>query len=382
MARFWVLTAAALSVFVLYAPQPLLPLFASLFAISEPTAGLIMTAAMVPLAMAPLSYGYLLRYIQAMGVLRVSLLLLAVLTALTGLVQTFPQMLALRFLQGMAIPASLTAVMAFLARPGLRGTELQRSMSLYVAATISGGFLGRLLAGVGSAFVNWQVFFFLLAIVLILCFFLVGPHRWREVGATGKPRAMRGSLSEILPCVPVYLAIFLLFSIFCGTLNYLPFRLVELTGTRSEMLAGLMYCGYVTGIVTSMGAGTLIRMAGSQARIMIGGYLVFIAALFGMLLPDMAVLFVLLFPFCGAMFLVHCVATAVVNNRVTENRGMASAVYVSSYYCGGVAGTYLPGFIYESAGWGTMVTTLGGLGTGGILLLAWYFFRDRCTGDG
>ena len=167
--RFWVLTAAALNVFVLYAPQPLLPLFASLYTVSEPTAGLIMTATMLPLAIAPLSYGYLLGYVQPLRLLRVSLLLLVILTAMTGFVQTFPQLLVVRFLQGMIIPASLTAVMAFLAQPGKSGLNLQRSMSLYVTATISGGFLGRLLAGVSSTFINWQTFFYLLAYIYACC---------------------------------------------------------------------------------------------------------------------------------------------------------------------------------------------------------------------
>ncbi len=374
---FWVLTAAALNVFVLYAPQPLLPLFGGLYGVNEPTAGLIMTATMLPLAIAPLSYGYLLGYVQALGLLRVSLLLLAILAAVTGLVQNFSQMLIVRFLQGMIIPASLTAVMAFLAQPG---KNLQRGMSLYVAATISGGFLGRLLAGVSSAFINWQTFFYLLAALLALCYYMIGSQQVTTRNSQSAPSAGRlSSLKAVKSCLPVYLAIFLLFFVFCGTLNYLPFRTMELAGSRSGLLAGVMYFGYVTGIATSMGAGRFINMAGSPARVMIGGYLLFGAALLGMLFHGTLSLFILLFPFCGAMFLVHCVATAVVNSRAEGNRGAASAVYVSSYYSGGVAGSYFPGLVFNAHGWESMVAFLACFCLLGTLLLAIYF-RSNVSG--
>jgi len=373
--RFWVLIAAALNVFVLYAPQPLLPLFGKLYGVNEPTAGLILTATMLPLAMAPLSYGYLLRHVQALGLLRISLLLLAILTGILTVTQSFSQLLVVRFLQGMIIPASLTAVMSFLAQPGKSRLNLQRGMSLYVAATISGGFLGRLLAGVSSSFINWQTFFYLLTGLLVLCFFMVRPQRGTEPPTAKTSPLARGlsSMQDIKPCLPVYLAVFLLFSVFCGALNYLPFRTIVLAGSRSGLLVGTMYCGYITGIITSMGAGKIIRMTGSEARVMVGGYLLFVGSLLGMLIPDTLTLFLLLFPFCGSMFLVHCIATAVVNSRAEGSRGMASALYVSSYYCGGVAGSYFPGLVYNSFGWDRMVLVLACCGLVGTSLLIHYF---------
>jgi len=376
---FWVLTAAALNIFVLYAPQPLLPLFATLYGVSEPTAGLAMTATMLPLALAPLSYGYLLGYIQPLRLLRISLLLLAILTAFTGIVQTFPQLLIVRFLQGIIIPASLTAVMAFLAQPGKSGLNLQRSMSLYVTATISGGFLGRLLAGASSTFINWQIFFYLLAILLALCFFMVNPNQVasQSGGKLSSPGKLRPSFRAVQSCLPVYLAIFLLFFVFCGALNYLPFRTIDLTGSRSGLLVGIMYCGYISGIMTSMGAGKIIDLVGSRGRVMIGGYILFVAVLLSMLIPHTLTLFILLFPFCGCMFLVHSVATAVVNSRAEGNRGVASALYVSSYYCGGVLGSYFPGVIFKAQGWEAMVAVLAGFGILGVLLLLVFFRKIR-----
>lgn len=376
---FWILTAAALSIFVLYAPQPLLPLFARLYGLSEATAGLLMSVTMLPLAIAPLSYGYLLSFVQPVQVLRYSLLVLSVMTCLNGLAQNFPQMLTVRFLQGLIIPAALTAVMAFLAHSGARGRggTMQQAMSLYVTATISGGFLGRLLAGVSSAFVDWRVFYFILAALLFGCFFMVKHAPGREE-RDGKPFSTVPdikSFHKVKSCLPVYGAIFCLFFVFCGALNYLPFRTVELSGHHSGVLTGIMYSGYLTGIMSSMAAGGIINRFGSESRVVLFAYALFVFVLAAMLLPYTAVLFILLFPFCGTMFLVHSIATAMVNRVAGEDSSLASGIYVSSYYGGGVLGTYLPGLIFEAFGWEFMVVYLIGAVLAGFLLLL-YFFRS------
>ena len=71
-----VLLTTFVSFSTLYASQPLLPLLAEEFAISVQQASLITTITLVPLAVAPLVYGYLLQAIPARNILLVSVLLL------------------------------------------------------------------------------------------------------------------------------------------------------------------------------------------------------------------------------------------------------------------------------------------------------------------
>ena len=314
-------------------------------------------------------------FVRALDLLRLSLLLLAVGTGLTGIVQTFPQMLAVRFLQGMIIPASLTAVMAFLAQSGRKGRNLQRGMSLYVSATIAGGSLGRLLAGASTVLFAWNSYFYIIGALLFCCYFTIRPAAdgTRQERKKGSAATASPSLAPIVRCLPVYLAIFLLFFVFCGVLNYLPFRILEISGSRSGLLSGIMYAGYVTGILTSMGAGAIIGYAGSESRVMLAGYLVFLAVLVTMLLKQIWFLFFLLFPFCGAMFLIHSVATAVVNRKAGARKGLASGIYVSCYYAGGVLGTYVPGLLFKGYGWARMIIVLIAVGFAGVGLLAVFF---------
>ncbi|TMO47952.1 MFS transporter, partial [Pseudoalteromonas ruthenica] len=62
--------------FVLYAPQPLLGLFASEFGVSPATAGSLMTATMLPLAIAPLVYGLFLAKQNPLKILRIAMIVL------------------------------------------------------------------------------------------------------------------------------------------------------------------------------------------------------------------------------------------------------------------------------------------------------------------
>ena len=53
------LLCSVFTFFVLYGPQPILPLLARDHSLSEAEAGLLMTVTMLPLAIAPLAYGYI-----------------------------------------------------------------------------------------------------------------------------------------------------------------------------------------------------------------------------------------------------------------------------------------------------------------------------------
>ena len=69
--------ATVLAYFVMYAPQPLLPMFSRNFSVTETDAALLMTATLLPLGIAPLSYGYLLESVSSLKLLRFSILVLS-----------------------------------------------------------------------------------------------------------------------------------------------------------------------------------------------------------------------------------------------------------------------------------------------------------------
>ena len=115
--------------FVLYAPQPLLSLFASEFNVAPAVAGSLMTATMLPLAIAPLVYGLFLAKINPLLILRIAMVLLGLSCLLFIYVPSFELLLLVRFLQGLTLPAALTAMTSYIGMSYSADT-LQKNMTL------------------------------------------------------------------------------------------------------------------------------------------------------------------------------------------------------------------------------------------------------------
>ncbi len=353
------MTTTILAYFVLYAPQPLLPFFSRIFAVSEANAALLITATMLPLSIAPLSYGYLLESLSATKLLRGAVLALALSVAAFAGANSFNLLVSVRFLQGLLLPAALTSIMTYIAIT-TPPAKLQRVMSLYITATIIGGFLGRLLAGLFATYFHWRLFFALLAATLFLCFFLLKHLHGEEV----QLHSVKPNLTTIVGVFRsanntlVFLSVICLFFVFVALLNFLPFRLAELHKNPSELFTAFMYSGYLMGGVASLAAGRIVTLLGGETKAMVLGFLCYVGAILAMLIPNEWALFAALFVFCGAMFFVHTIAVALVNKNATGNRGIVNGLYVTCYYGGGVLGSYLPGIVYEHYRWKVFVLAL------------------------
>lgn len=125
----------------LYAPQPLLPVLSADFAVSEARASLLITVTLLPLAVAPIAYGFLLQRVSARRLLMVSIWVLAASQAAVSLVTHFDLFLLLRLIQGLAIPAMLTGLMTYLGASAGTG-RIAHVMAMYVASTVMGGSWG------------------------------------------------------------------------------------------------------------------------------------------------------------------------------------------------------------------------------------------------
>jgi MFS family permease len=55
------------------------------------------------------------------------------------------------------------------------------------------------------------------------------------------------------------------------------------------------------------------------------------------------------------LFFAQAVATGFVGRAANAERAAASGLYLSAYYCGGLVGTGLVGWLYESFGWSASV---------------------------
>jgi YNFM family putative membrane transporter len=364
-----IIFAAVLTISALYAPQPLLPILATEFAVSREAAASLTTVAMIPLSLAPLVYGYVLQSVPARRMLRVSLLLLAGSEVLFALANSFPLLLLLRLLQGLLIPAMLTALMTYVSQVST-GASVQRAMGIYVAATILGGFLGRTLSGGIATLLGWRFSVVFLALSMFGCFVLLARLRQSTSVDLVKPRpALVWEVLRQPLFLRSYLAIFCLFLVFAAMMNFIPFRLTEISEQASSFRIGLMYCGYLMGLTSSLLAVRIGRLLGGEVRAMSCGFLIFGMTLAGFVRSSPELLFVMMFVFCGSMFLVHATASGWLNRQAGASKGVVNGLYVAFYYSGGAVGSSVPGFIYQGFGWHGFIVSLAVVALLGVLLI-------------
>ncbi|MDH3998769.1 MAG: MFS transporter [Desulfuromonadales bacterium] len=371
-----ILFTTLLTLSALYLPQPLLPVLTAEFGISQETAALLTTVSFVPLSLAPLFYGALLETISARRMLRVSVLLLAVTEVLVFITQSFELLILLRLIQGLLIPAILTALMTYTSLAAKQG-EVERAMSWYIAATILGGFAGRAFSGLIAGMLHWRFSFLLLGASLLAAWWWLG-----RIPDAGKVKSAKVRFSLILSLLKqpvartVYLMVFCFFLVFAAMMNYLPFRLTELSPGVDEFRIGMAYSGYLMGIVASLNAVRIQRYCGGAAPTMVVGLALFVVALAVMLPPSLYALLGGMFLLCGASFLTHATATGFLNRHLDSHHGTVNGLYVSFYYGGGAIGSWLPGYLYHDFGWsGFMLALIGVVLT--ALMLAVTLLR-RC----
>ena len=357
-----IILTSVLALSALYAPQPLLPELQQYFGVSREAAAALTTVTFIPLALAPLVYGYLLETVSPIRILKLALPLLALSALLFAVATSFGQLLVIRLAQGLLIPALLTSLMTWLSARST-AENLQRSMAIYIAATIFGGFAGRAMSGLIANFFGWRVSFVLLAGSLLIAFALL--LRLKPAIATKFVRPHPKTMLEVLRkpnFFPLYLGIFCLFLVFSAVMNFIPFRLTDLSDQADSMRIGLIYSGYMMGIATSLGAPWLIRYWGGEVSVIRGGLLLLGAVLACLATSSVALLFVSMFLFCGVMFLVHTTASGLVNQMAGNNhRGLTNGLYVAFYYAGGSVGSIAPGIIYRQFGWSSFLLLLAAI---------------------
>jgi YNFM family putative membrane transporter len=350
-------TILALS--VLYAPQPLLPVLSQHFGVSREAAAALTTVTFIPLALAPLAYGYLLETVSPVRVLKIAVPLLALTELLFAGTSSFSLLIFIRLIQGLLVPAILTSLMTYLSGRSSADT-IQRVMAMYIAATIFGGFIGRATSGLIANLFGWRFSFIVLAITLMFGFLTLFklPETADLKIVKPQPKALLDVLRK--PAfLSIYLSIFCLFLIFAAVMNFLPFRLTELNNQANELKIGLMYSGYMMGIATSLGAPKIISWFNGELKTIRIGLICLALTLIGLAANQVWLLFVMMFFFCGAMFLVHSTASGLVNQLAgNDHRGLTNGLYVAFYYAGGSIGSFAPGIVYRYYGWNGFLIVL------------------------
>lgn len=339
---------------VMYATQPLQPLLADEFNVSMVQSSLFTAIILFWLAIAPIFYGYILESISAKKMLSISSIILFFTNLILGFSNSFETFLLARCLEGLTVPAILTSSMTILAN--IDKKNIQFNMSVYVAATVFGGLIGRVISGFIATEFGWRAVFFSLSFALLIALFFI-----QKLDLDVETKMTKATLKDVMSIlkdkrfVLIYLTMFTVFFVFAGLLNLIPFRMKDLFGEVSELTIGLLYLGYGSGVVVALLSRKIVKFFGSEIKTILAGGIFYTLMTVFFVSESLAVIFSMMFLLCVGMFTVHSVCTGMANTMVGKQKGLTSGMYLTFYYIGGAIGSLLPSMIYSAFGWNVVI---------------------------
>ena len=360
---------------LLYAVQPLLPLFADQYRLSAEGASLAVSLATGPLAIGILFAGVISDAVGRRPLMVAAMIAAGALTLAAALAPGWTSLLGLRLLTGIALAGVPAVAMAYVAEEVDAGS-VGAAMGLYIAGSALGGMGGRLMASLIADITGWRWALGgvgMVGLVMAEGFRRLAPPSRRFVRSGGTARLAR--IGRLLrdPALPLlYAEAFVLMGVFVTIYNYAGFRLLAPPYSLGQAAVGAVFLLYIVGSASSAWFGALAGRVGRRrifwvpVVLLIAGVALTAARPLALVVAGIGVVTI---GFFGA----HSIASAWVGRRATQDRGQASALYLFAYYMGSSVLGSAGGFAWSRAGWSGVAgfcLVLGALALLGALLLA------------
>jgi YNFM family putative membrane transporter len=335
----------------IYLVQPVLPVLQSEFGVDETRASYAVSAVILGIALSNLPFGRLSDRYPVKPIIGVGGAVVAVVGMLCAVTHRMDVMIALRFTQGLFLPALTTCIAAYLAR-SLPAHRLNVMMGSYVSATVVGGLSGRLIGGWIHPPLHWRYAFVTVSVLVAAATIAALAALPRDSGKRPEKSGDGGLLALVTrsDLLRVYCVGFSAFFVFSALFNYLPFYLAGEPFRASTNLITLAYLAYLIGVFIAPLSGRISNRFGNGVT-MVAGAVVFAGSLGATHSQDLRAVCLGLCGVCLGFFSVHSAAVGNMNRRLHSNRGLANSLYVLLYYLGGSAGITLCGYAYQKFGW-------------------------------
>ncbi|MQA28501.1 MAG: MFS transporter [Luteitalea sp.] len=342
----------------LYATQPLLPLLMRVFSATHFAVSLTITASTVAVAVAAPAVGRLADLVGRKRVIVASAFLLAVATLLAATADSLPQLVAWRFLQGLATPGVFATTIAYI-HDEWPPSHVGRATAAYISGTVTGGFCGRALVGLLASRVTWQTAFVCLAVVNVAAAFALAAWLPREVvprsapGGGGHRRSAIRLLSNRQLVATDLVGFCVLFSQ-VAMFTYVTFHLSGPRYGLGTAALGWLFVVYLVGAAVTPLAGRWIDARGHRAGLASGVAIGIVGAVLTLGASLTSIVAGLALVATG-VFISQATASSYIGAVTREDRGLAVGLYSTFYYLGGSLGAALPAVFWARGGWGASV---------------------------
>jgi predicted MFS family arabinose efflux permease len=340
----------------LFATQAILPSLAQAYGVTPARIGLAANASTLGMAISGLFVGVFSRAVERKRAIGFCLLCLSIPTALLAFAPNLAVFAVLRVIQGLFMAGAFTLTLTHLAeRCEVRTAN---ALAAYVTGVVASNLVGRLTAAFVASFVGAEQSFLFFAILNLAGAALIavaldrnvpesmdrsGPF-WRPWGQHIADPALRRTFA---------IGFLILFG-FIGVFTYVGFVLMKPPHALSMTALGLVFLVFLPSMVTTPTAGSITRRLGPATATVASLAL----ALFGLallLLPSLLLIIIGMTLVGIGTFFAQAVATGHVGRIARGEKAAASGLYLSSYYCGGLAGAAVIGFLFDGYGWSAAV---------------------------
>ena len=336
----------------LFATQAILPSLAKVYDVAPAKIGLAANASTLGMAISGLLMGVVSGALERKRAIALSLFFLSIPTTLLAFAPNLTVFAMLRVTQGLFMAAAFTLTLAHLAeRCEVRTAN---ALAAYVTGVVASNLIGRLTAayvasliGAGQSFLFFALLNLAGAALVTITLDRNVPERMARMGRFWAPWLEQ--LAD--PALRRTFAIgFLILFGFIGVFTYVGFVLMRPPHALSMTALGLVFLVFLPSMITTPLAGSIARSTGPGPACSIS----LVVALVGLVLLLVPNLFTVIagMTLVGiGTFFAQAVATGHVGRIAKGHKAAASGLYLSSYYCGGLAGAAVIGILFDSYGW-------------------------------
>ena len=349
----------------LYSVQGVLPELARDLSVTEADAALAVSAATLGLATSVLFWSLLADRMGRLRAMTFAVLAAVALGLAVPFSPGFEWLLALRFIEGLALGGIPAVALAYLSEE-VSPLHSAVAAGTYISGTTLGGLAGRLVAGPLSEFVSWRLGTLVVSVMAAIAagvFIAVAPKPrgfipvpWRSPDRIPLWKKLWMNLRKG-PLLVLYAQGFLLMGGFVSVYNYLGFRLEAAPFLIPASLASLVFVAYLSGTWSSRRSGAMVARFG-RLPVLLGSIGLMAAGLAVTLADFLPTVVIGLLVFTAGFFAAHSVASGWIPMLGVGGRAQAASLYNLAYYSGSSLFGWAIGLAFNAANWPGLVVSV------------------------